>query len=121
MKQDYNRARSAPSPLSGRAADFNGPGIPGKAAEKAKLADWGRTGRRGGTQDRKCLCCGLPLRRTGGILPRQHQPGGTYVQTAVGSAGNQDYRLTVDSAVCDSQTLYAVITVEGRTTRPLRT
>lgn len=36
-----------------------------------------------------------------------------YVQTAVGSAENQDYRLTVDSAVCDSQTLYAVITVEG--------
>lgn len=36
-----------------------------------------------------------------------------YVQTAVDSAENQDYRLTVDSAVCDSQTLYAVITVEG--------
>lgn len=36
-----------------------------------------------------------------------------YVQTAVGSTENQDYRLTVDSAVCDSQTLYAVITVEG--------
>lgn len=36
-----------------------------------------------------------------------------YVQTAVGSAENQDYRLTVDSAVCDSQTLYAIITVEG--------
>ena len=36
-----------------------------------------------------------------------------YVQTAVGSAENQDYRLTVDSTVCDSQTLYAVITVEG--------
>lgn len=38
-----------------------------------------------------------------------------YVQTAVASAENQDYRLTVDSAVCDSQSLYAVITVEGRT------
>lgn len=36
-----------------------------------------------------------------------------YVQTAVGSVENQDYRLTVDSAVCDSQTLYAIITVEG--------
>ena len=36
-----------------------------------------------------------------------------YVQTAVDSAENQDYRLTVDSAVCDSQTLYTVITVEG--------
>ena len=36
-----------------------------------------------------------------------------YVQTAVDSAENQDYRLTVDSTVCDSQTLYAVITVEG--------
>ena len=36
-----------------------------------------------------------------------------YVQTAVGSAENHDYRLTVDSTVCDSQTLYAVITVEG--------
>ena len=36
-----------------------------------------------------------------------------YVQTAVASAENQDYRLTVDSAVCDNQTLYAVITVEG--------
>lgn len=35
-----------------------------------------------------------------------------YVQTAVASAENQDYRLTVDSAVCDSQSLYAVITVE---------
>lgn len=38
----------------------------------------------------------------------------SYVQTAVASAENQDYRLTVDSAVCDSQSLYAVITVEGR-------
>lgn len=37
-----------------------------------------------------------------------------YVQTAVASAENQDYRMTVDSAVCDSQSLYAVITVEGR-------
>lgn len=36
-----------------------------------------------------------------------------YVQTAVGNAENHDYRLTVDSTVCDSQTLYAVITVEG--------
>lgn len=36
-----------------------------------------------------------------------------YVQTAIGSAENHDYRLTVDSTVCDSQTLYAVITVEG--------
>ncbi len=36
-----------------------------------------------------------------------------YVQTAVASVENQDYRLTVDSAVCDSQSLYAVITVEG--------
>lgn len=37
-----------------------------------------------------------------------------YVQTAVASAENQDYRLTVESSVCDSQSLYAVITVEGR-------
>lgn len=36
-----------------------------------------------------------------------------FVQTAVASVENQDYRLTVDSAVCDSQSLYAVITVEG--------
>ncbi len=36
-----------------------------------------------------------------------------YVQTAVDSAENEDYRLTVDSTLCDGRTLYAVITVEG--------
>lgn len=36
-----------------------------------------------------------------------------YVQTAVDSAENGDYRLTVDSTINDGRTLYAVITVEG--------
>ena len=36
-----------------------------------------------------------------------------YVQTQVASAGNGDYRLTVDSTLNDGRTLYAVITVEG--------
>lgn len=36
-----------------------------------------------------------------------------YVQTAVGSAENQDYRLTVDSCLYDGQNVYAIITVEA--------
>lgn len=36
-----------------------------------------------------------------------------YVQTAVDSAENQDYRLTVDSCLYDGQNVYAVITVEA--------
>ena len=36
-----------------------------------------------------------------------------YVQTAVDSAENSDYRLTMDSSLDDGHTIYAVITVTG--------
>ena len=36
-----------------------------------------------------------------------------YVQTAVDSAENEDYRLTLDSCLYDGQNIYAVITVTG--------
>lgn len=36
-----------------------------------------------------------------------------YVQTALDSAENQDYRLTVDSCLYDGQNVYAIITVEA--------
>ena len=37
----------------------------------------------------------------------------SYVQTAVGSAENEDYRFTVNSAYYDGRTVYAVVTLEG--------
>lgn len=37
----------------------------------------------------------------------------SYVQTAVDSAENSDYRLTLDSSLYDGQNIYAVITVTG--------
>ena len=36
-----------------------------------------------------------------------------YVQTDLGSAENEDYRFTVDSAYYDGMTVYATVTVEG--------
>ena len=39
----------------------------------------------------------------------------SYVQTAVGSAENEDYRFTVNSAYYDGMSIYAVITLEGLT------
>lgn len=36
-----------------------------------------------------------------------------YVQTEVGSAENEDYRFTVNSAYYDGMTVYAVVTLEG--------
>ena len=36
-----------------------------------------------------------------------------YVQTEVGSAENEDYRFTVNSAYYDGMTVYATVTVEG--------
>ena len=39
----------------------------------------------------------------------------SYVQTAVGSAENEDYRFTVNSAYYDGMSIYAVVTLEGLT------
>ena len=39
----------------------------------------------------------------------------SYVQTAVGSAENEDYRFTVNSTYYDGMSIYAVVTLEGLT------